>query len=224
MGAFDFDDYGRFYLWLPIQHEFNVRRVNVYTGRSDDDLSLSAFEIKVAFLVDLANVAAAKPTVFCCSRLPVVFPVSRRNVLAAHQIFAILGQFHFLPRQYLADRAAALLERVVDADERRSLGHAIALNHGESEPLPEPLGVRIERCATRNKGPELPTEHVMNRAKRPPAAEKISAGRRGNRFLKSIQFSSRLEVALDLFPQRIESARHGDDDRDALAFHGLNDL
>ena len=147
MGTFEFYDYTRSYRSLPAQHEFKVRRVNVHAGRGDNDLFFSTFEKQSAFRSNLAHITGGKPAVLCCSRLPVFLPISRRNVLPAHQNLSVLGQFHFLTTQYFADGAAPLLERVVNADERRRLGHAVALNHGESEPLPELLGIRIERRA-----------------------------------------------------------------------------
>jgi hypothetical protein len=144
--ARDFNDHAGLYFRLTTQLELNVFRVNVNAGRGNDDLSFSPFEIEVARFVELANVARAKPTVGY-SRRPFVTPVSRRDILPLHQDFAVLGQFHLLTSEYFTDGAAPLLERVVNADKRRRLSHAIALNHRVSQALPELLGIRIERRA-----------------------------------------------------------------------------
>src|SRR6266516_4551747 len=147
-GSFDFDEHARLYLRLATQREFNVSRVNVHTCRGDNDLPFSAFEIEAAFLVDLTNIAGAKPAIVCVLFLPAMLPIPGRHILAPHQNFAVPGGFHFLTRKYSADGNAVFPERVIDADERRSLSHAVALNHGESKPLPELLGIRVERRAT----------------------------------------------------------------------------
>src|SRR2546428_13893764 len=88
MGAFDFDDRTSFYLRLATQREFNVSRVNVHTCRGDNDLSFSTLEIEAAFLVDLTNIAGAKPAIVCVLFLPAMLPIPGRNILAPHQNFA----------------------------------------------------------------------------------------------------------------------------------------
>src|SRR5258708_40094898 len=98
---------------------------------------------------------------FCCFLSPIVIPVARRDVSSAHQNLAVLIQFHMLTGQNSADGAARSLKRVVDADKRRSLGHPIALNHRESEALPELFRIGIECCPARDECPEFPAEHLM---------------------------------------------------------------
>src|SRR5207245_8448733 len=170
-----FDDGSRLDLRLAIQDDFNIFRIDVHACRSHNHFFLASFEVKIAFRVHLTNVARAKPARIRGSALRVIAPVSGRNIFAAHQNFSVLGQLHFLAGHHATDRAMSQFEWMIDADERRGFGHAIALNHRKTEPPPKFFGFGIQRCTAGDERPELPPEHSMNTAKLPPTPDEVPA-------------------------------------------------
>ena len=72
---------------------------------------------------------------------------------------------------------------MIQRDDRRGLGEAVALNHEESEPAPEGLELGIERRRTDDDSPELPAEQPVHAAVAPPSPRPVHAvGRRHRRF------------------------------------------
>src|SRR5207237_3788061 len=63
MRSLGFDNGAGLYLWLAVQDEFNVFRVDVHTRRSDNDFFLAPPKVKVAFLVHRTDVAGVKPAI-----------------------------------------------------------------------------------------------------------------------------------------------------------------
>ena len=84
-----------------------------------------------------------------------LLPCGARNSFAANQNFAVVGDAHFAPGHHFADAAAGRLEGMVQTDQRRRFGHAVALHNREAETQPELLRLGIERRAATDKGPEL---------------------------------------------------------------------
>src|SRR5687768_3196101 len=91
---------------------------------------------------------------------------------------------------------------MIDADQRRGFGHAIALNHCKAEPAPKALGLGIQRRAARNERPKLPAKHPVNLPKSPPAKHDMCPRGCGHLFAK------RLELSL-CFVARSEERRVG---------------
>src|SRR5437773_4518321 len=141
-------DYGAYlYFWLAIEDNFNVFGIDVHAGRSDDDFVPPPLKVKVGLLVHLTNVSGAKPAFVCGCCLHIIAPVSRRNIFAAHEDFAVFGQLHLLPAHDPANRAAPQLEWMIDADEPGGFGHAVALNQRKAEPPPKLFGLGVECCS-----------------------------------------------------------------------------
>ena len=209
---------------LHVQRRFQVVRVDVQAGGGDDDVFLAALEVEVARRVHLADVAGAQPAFVVCNRLYIAAPVARRDVVAAHEDFAALVELHFLAGQRLPDGAAPDLERVVDADERRRLRHAIALHDRIAEPPPEDFRRLVQRRAADDESPELPAELPVEAAEQPPPLQEVDVLGGLQLFVKHVTFAARRVVALDLLAQRVEEARHGDDDRDAVLLDSGDDL
>ena len=76
--------------------------------------------------------------------------VARRDVLAADENLAVVGDLHLDAGDRLADRSRVRLERVIHRDDRRGFGQAVALDHDEPEPLPVVLE-RRRRAARRRR-------------------------------------------------------------------------
>src|SRR5437763_16875776 len=96
---------------------------------------------------------------------------------------------------------------MIDADERSCLRHTVALQHRETESVPELFGVRIECCAARHESPELPAEATMYLAKSPPPTKSVMARSSSQSCLKTCNLSARFHPALHLLAQRVEHAR-----------------
>src|SRR5437763_10608574 len=96
---------------------------------------------------------------------------------------------------------------MIDTDKRSRLRHTVALQHGETESVPELFGVRIECCAARHEGPELPAEATMYLTKSPPPAKSVMARSSRQSFLKTCNLSARFHPALNLLAQCVEHAR-----------------
>src|SRR5262249_15102521 len=122
-----FDHSTRFYFRLTIEDNLNVFGIDVYPSRCDDDFFLTSPKIKVALPVHLTNVSGAKPFHLsgCC--LSAVAPVSRRNIFAPHEDFAVFGQLQLLSAQNTANRTASEFEWMIYADQTRGFGHTVAL-------------------------------------------------------------------------------------------------
>ena len=63
MNTLDVNNGARLDLRLAIEDEFNVLWINVHARRSNDDVFLAAFKIKIALLVQFADVAGVKPAI-----------------------------------------------------------------------------------------------------------------------------------------------------------------
>src|SRR6185437_6639392 len=151
-------------------------------------------------------------------------PVSRCDAAAAHQNFAVGRKLDFAPFEHFADRTAVNFEGMIDADNGSGLSQAVTLNHGKTKARPEDFGFVIERGATRDEGPELPSHLAMNAAEGPPAAEKVFAFGGGELFAKLIQPAGVCEIAFDLFFERLQHTRHCDQHRDSFAADAADDV
>src|SRR5262249_16934131 len=133
-------------------------------------------EVYVAICVDLAEVAGVEPALVADHRLHgAVRKVPGSDIFAADKDLAAFAQLHFAPRQDLADRARAALERMVHADERCCFRKSVALKHREAHALEEIFGGAFERGAAGDDRPELPAKTVVHCAETPPALHKMFA-------------------------------------------------
>ena len=103
--------------------------------------------------------------------------VAGRDVLAAHEDLAVGGDLHLDAGDRLADRSLLGAERMIQGDDRRGFGQAVALNDGEPELAPERLELAVERRRADDERPELPAEQPVHAAVAPPAHEEVPAGR-----------------------------------------------
>ncbi len=64
---------------------------------------------------------------------------------------------------------------MIERDDRRRLGEAVALHDEEAELAPERFEIRLERRGAAHDAPELPAEETMHGAIPPPAPKKMLA-------------------------------------------------
>ena len=84
------------------------------------------------------------------------------------------------------------------------------MNHRVPEAPPELFHFSRERGAAGNHRPEFPAEAPVNRAKAPPAAEKMLLIGGLQIALKFLKPAPRREIALDLIAHGFNEPRHGD--------------
>src|SRR5271166_4379431 len=97
---------------------------------------------------------------------------------------------------------------MVQADQRGSLSHAVALNDDKSERVPEPLQGLGQGRAAADEGPKLETEPAMDLAKMPPLAP-------------SRKTLCLVDVDVQVSLQDFENAGHGDQDGNAFIVNRL---
>src|SRR5262245_58887233 len=119
-------------LGLQLENSLEIIGVNIHSGCGDDDVLRPALEVQIAILVHFGNVAGVEPSIVR-GGYDSAFPITRRDILAAHHDFSLLADLHFLARKRLSDRASPNFERVIHGYERSGLGHPVALNHREAE-------------------------------------------------------------------------------------------
>src|SRR5690242_2830498 len=113
--------------------------MNVQTGRRDDHILLASTKTQIAFGVEFAQVSSTQPTFLIGVTKRALFPIAAGNVFTTNQDFAISGELEFAARQNLADGPLRRAKRVIQADERSGLRHAVALNNGIAHSLKEIL-------------------------------------------------------------------------------------
>src|ERR1700722_3809555 len=147
--AFYSDDHAIFHLGLAAQRRLQVFGINIRPSGSDNDFLFAALEIKIACLIERADVASAVPAFCIRSLLRAMFiPVSRSHAATAHQDFAVLRQLHLASRQYFSNRSLAETEGMVDADQGCGLRQPVSLDYCIAESSPEFFGFGVECCAT----------------------------------------------------------------------------
>ena len=156
----------------PVEHPLDVVRKDVQPFRRDDHFLLPAADEELAVLAELADVAGVEPPVLERARGFRSGPeVSGRDVVAANEDLAVRRDLHLDAGDGLSDRSALGAERMVERDDRRGLGEAVALDHGESHLAPERLELGLERRRAHDERPELPAEDPMDVPVVPPAAK-----------------------------------------------------
>ena len=189
-------------------HPFHVVRKDVLAVRRDDHLLLAAMDRQTALRVEGAYVAGMEPAVpeRGGRRLGGVV-VAAGDVAAAHQDLAVVGDGDLDAGDRLAHGPAPGAEGMVEGDDRRGLGQAVALDDQEPEPRPERLQPGIERRRADDERPELPAEQPVDPPVAPPAPRDVQRLFRGGGGLG--------HQMRDVVAQHVQDLRHADEDRHA---------
>src|SRR4029453_11065690 len=121
--------------------------------------------------------------VFFC-RWPLVpcgLVVTRCDVFAANQKRPLARDLDLDATNRRPDRSFARPERVIQRDDWRGFGEAVALDHGKASGTPELLYVRWQRRGTYDERPELESKRGVQLAIMPPSARDAHACRRSVR-------------------------------------------
>ena len=118
-----------------------------------------------------------------------LFPIASGNIFTADENFAVFGKFEFVAGENLADGALRRAKRMIQTDQRRGLGHAIALNDGVAKSSEKSFAERREGGATGDKSPKLQSEPSVNAPEHPGAAEK------GQSFRGKVPIPKRIAAA-----------------------------
>src|SRR4029077_5445781 len=117
------------------------------------------------------------PAVFLRSRARILqralLPVAAGDIFSAHEDLPVIRQPEFATRQHFADGALRGAKRMIEADKRRCLGHAVTLHHRVTNTLEELFRFRGERRSAGDERPEFPAEAAMDAPEHPGAAEKL---------------------------------------------------
>ena len=148
------DDGGFAHAGLSVERLLHVFRKDVQPFRRDDHLLLAAADAQLSCAVDLAHVAGVKPAVpECDARLFRRVEVPARDVLAAHEDLAIVGNLDLDAGDRLADGTLRGVERMVQGDDRRRLGQPIALDDDKTRAVPRRLRARDRAGRRRRQSP-----------------------------------------------------------------------
>src|SRR5439155_10653003 len=112
---------------------------------------------------------------------------------------------------------------MIQADQRSSLRHAVALNNGIAHTLEEVLGFIRKRCTTGDKCPKPPAKATVDSAEHPDAPEKFSALCVFKSAIQPLRFSRPFEFPLDSRMKKIKYARNTDERSGAFLLDGAND-
>src|SRR5215475_3847084 len=93
---------------------------------------------------------------------------------------------------------------MVQADERSGFGQTVPLDDGEAKLPPEHFCLAVEGSTAGNESPELTAKLPVDVAKHPPAAEKVLALGFAQSFVKLHEEAMVVEIALDLFFERLQ--------------------
>src|SRR5690606_11458581 len=163
---------------LRIERLLDVVGEDVEAFSRDDHLLLASADGEPSLAVDRSDVARVEPAIpqrRLCLALGRV--VAGRDVVAAHQHLAIVGNAHLDAADSGADRAgAALLQRMRQRDDGCCFGEAVALDDEIAKLAPEPFEFGIERRPADDDGPELPAELAPHVPIAPPAPDEILPG------------------------------------------------
>src|SRR5581483_10033035 len=156
----------------PAQHELDVVREDLEPFGRDNHLVLAPAHGEIAVAVERADVGGMEPSVLEGSgSVRGRADVAGRNDVAAHEDLAVGGDSQIDAGQRLTHRSGPQMERMVEGDDRRGLGQAVALRDEEAECAPELLEARLQRRAADDQADELPSEQPMDPAVTPAAHE-----------------------------------------------------
>ena len=124
--------------------------------------------------------------------------------------------------EHLANRALCGPERMVQTDERGGFCHAVTLNHGVPQAVPEFFRPFGQRRASGNESPEFPTQQRMDAPESPPAQKKVSLLGACDIFAKSFRPAIALELAQNFALQRFDKSRNRHQHGYALVANHVN--
>src|ERR1019366_4707636 len=106
------DDHAFAYPGLLAQRNLQVLGIDVHPFARDNDVLFAALEIEIAFGIEFAQVAGAKPTFLAQHRLQFFsLPIPGSDIGAAYQDFAIFIELDLAAFEHFANRALAGAER-----------------------------------------------------------------------------------------------------------------
>ena len=227
------DDAGLSHAGDPIEDALDVFRKDVQPFRRDDHFLLTAADVELPVGAEHADVAGVEPSVLeRAGRFFTRVEVPFRHVVAAHENLAVRRNFHFHACDRLAHGPFLRLERVIQRDDGRRFGQAIALDDHVSELAPERFEIAVERRGADDERPELPAEHAVDLAVLPPADQEMSPARL-NRTAPLTAKATVVRRSLwrrrkgsrdHIFAQHVEDLRHGHEHRNASRFDLRNDV
>ena len=154
----------------------HVLREHVQAVRGDDHLLLAPVDGQPAVGIESADVAGMEPAVPERGRggvRSVVVPGG--HVVAAYEDLSVVGNPDLDAGDRSAHGPAPRPKRVVEGDDGRRLGQAVALDDQEPESRPERLHLRIEGRRPDDERPELVAEQPVHPAVAPPAPRDVLA-------------------------------------------------
>ena len=150
------------------QRGFEVGGVDVEAAGGDDGVALATEEAEVAVLGSVRRGRRWRATRLRGVALAAL-PGGGGDHVAADEDLAGVAEADLAAGEGFADGAFADAEGVVEGDERGGFGHAVALDEGEAELIPEALQLVWQGGSAGDDGPELQSEELMNLAEAPPA-------------------------------------------------------
>ena len=152
-----------------------------------------------------------QPSVNACAGLLGRVEVAAGDVLTATRISPSSAIRISTPCNRFADRPCGAVQGMVQRDDGRRFGEAVALDHEKSEAAPERFQLRIEWRGADDERPELEAEHPVHAAIPPPPR-----GGMHPRLVPRIADRSQRRIPGDhVVAQHLEHLRHADHDRDA---------
>ena len=170
-----------------VQHALDVLRKDVQPLGRDDHFLLAAADeswpsASISPMSPVWNQPSSNARARLLRRVEVAASSRSRRARGSRRPAAI---FTSTPAIGFADRSALGAERVIQRDDRRGLGQAVALDDDEPEPAPERLELGIERRGADDERPELQAEQPMDPPVAPPApATSASLRADGSRRLR----------------------------------------
>src|SRR5262249_18831419 len=143
--------------------------------------------------------------------------VTLRHVVALHEDLAVVRNLDLHAADRRADRAFRRVKWMIECDDGRGFGEAVALDNEKSELAPERFEFGIERRRAADAAPDLPPEHAIDFAVPPPSPDERFA-------FKRIFLGGKRIDTLHVFAKDVEDLRHGDQHRDSSRLDLTNDL
>ncbi len=199
-----------------IQHPLDVFGKDVQPLGRDDHFLLAPADEQRAVGPDFADVTRVEPAVLEGPRgFLGGMKVAGRDVLAAHQDFAVRRDLHIDAGDHFPHRPFLSAERMIQGDDRRGFGQAVPLHDHEPQLGPEGFKGAVERRGADDKRPEFQAEQPMNRAEMPPPARPVPLRAGARRLGRN---------AKHVLAQDVEDLRHADDHRNPPAAHLGDDV
>ena len=208
--------------------------MHVLAGRQYDHIFAAADDIQEAIRIDLAEIAAAKPTVLgkrigCCSRILIIAledhcPADQN---LADAVFVGIENFDLRPLHWLADRADTVVILVRRGRGTACFRESVTLNDGKTKSV-KILSYRIVKTRTgRDRDTQFAAKRIVDRPKeflakvdiQLVAKETVGLEHRAKQCLHRLWF--RRNGVKDFFVKNIPKPRYGGEDRRFENLHRL---